>query len=235
MEQIVTKQVCIFAPQKPPYDDAWAETIFGRVISPLVSEHPELKWFWFLRYDEPKDSKSGHFDVSRIPDEFFVNDMAHMIRFRFAIPAVDVDAFESHGSELIQKNGCCFSHWPEYGALGELGGQRFCGNSKPVKPCSERAELNALMLCSLSRIVLHSLEGPDEDGRYRMEKNVDSENPNGSTFESLHHCFCNMTGVPLDVIVLRNKKTGVQVIGTQWSLHVKPEEWEVTAKVPVTY
>lgn len=69
-----------------------------------------------------------------------------------------------------------------------------------------------------------------------MEKNVHQENPNGSTFESLHHCFCNMTGVPLDVIVLRNKHTGVQVIGTQWNLHVpNPTDWEMTAKIPVAY
>ncbi|QDU52972.1 hypothetical protein Pan110_53540 [Gimesia panareensis] len=68
-----------------------------------------------------------------------------------------------------------------------------------------------------------------------METNTDIENPNGSTFESLHHCFCNMTGVPLDVIVLQNIKTGIQLIGTQWSLHVKPEEWRITARIPVTF
>lgn len=82
---------------------------------------------------------------------------------------------------------------------------------------------------------MHSLDGPYDHGRFRMEQNIDSENPNGSTFESLHHCFCNMTGVPLDVIVLRNKMSGVQLIGTQWSLRVNPNEWEMTAKIPVMY
>ncbi|WP_145114265.1 hypothetical protein [Gimesia panareensis] len=109
---------------------------------------------------------SPDFNATQIPDEFFVNEVGHMVRFRFAIPSSEVDAFESHGSDLIEKNGCYFSHWPEYGALNELGGNRFCGNSKLEQPCADRAELNATMLYSLSKIVLHSLNGPDEDRRF---------------------------------------------------------------------
>jgi hypothetical protein len=237
MSEVVTKQVCIFAPTKQPYDgSSWAETIFGRIIKPLVASHAELRWFWFLRYGEPKNSGSPDFDVSRIADDFFPGGNGRLVRFRISIQESDFAAFESDGSDLIQQEGCGFSHWPDYGGLGELGGARFCGENGIVKPSAERAELNAQMLCSLSKLVLHSLVGPDADGRYKMESNVHKENPNGSTFESLHHCFCNMTGVPLDVIVLRNKQTGVQVIGTQWNLHVpNPTEWEMTAKIPVSY
>lgn len=237
MVQIVTKQVCIFAPWKPPYDgETWAETIFGRIIKPLVIAHSELCWFWFLRYSEPKTSGSPDFDANRIADEFFVNGIGRMVRFRFAIRDSDLSSLEAHGSLLIHQEGCCFSHWPDYSALGELGGARFCGENGLSKPCSERAELNAGLLCSLSKLVLHSLIGPDAEGRCRMEKNTNQQNPNGSTFESLHHCFCNMTGVPLDMIVLRNRQTGVQVIGTHWNLHVpNPTEWEITARIPVSY
>ena len=237
MDDIVTKQVCIFAPWKSPYDgDTWAETIFGRIIKPLVNAHSELRWFWFLRYGEAKTSGSPDFDTNRIADEFFENSIGRMVRFRFSIQEAHFSAFKSDGSCLIHHEGCCFSHWPAYGGLGELGGARFCGENGLSNPCSERAELNAEMLCSLSKLVLHSLVGPDAHGRYQMEKNVHKENPNGSTFESLHHCFCNMTGVPLDVIVFRNKQTGVQVIGTQWNLNApNPTEWELAAKLPVFY
>lgn len=201
MTAVVTKQVCIFAPMKPPYDGAtWAETIFGRIIRSLVNAHVELRWFWFLRYGEPKNSGSPNFDVNRIFDDYFPGGIGRLVRFRCSIPEADFSAFQSHGSDLIQKEGCGFSHWTDYGGLGELGGARFCGENGLSKPCSERADLNAEMLCSLSKIVLHSVVGPDTEGRYRMEKNIHEENPNGSTFESLHHCFCNMTGVPLEVI-----------------------------------
>jgi len=237
MSEFVTKQVCIFAPWKPPFDGAtWAETIFGRIIKPLVMAHSELRWYWFLRYGESKTSGSLDFDANRIADEFFVNGIGRLVRFRFSMRSDDFPAFESHGSDLFQQEGCGFSHWPDYGGLGELGGARFCGENGLSKPSSERAGLNAAMLYSLSRIVLHSLIGPDSEGRHQMEKNTYEENPNGSTFESLHHCFCNMTGVPLDVIVLRNKQTGEQLIGTQWSLRIpNPTEWEITAKIPVSY
>lgn len=237
MSDIVTKQVCIFAPWKPPYDGAtWAETVFGRIIKPLVIAHSEIRWFWFLRYGEPKTSGSPDFDVNRIADDFFVNGIGHLVRLRFAIRDADFSSFESHGSRIIRQEGCCYSHWPDYGGLGELGGARFCGENGLSKPCSVRAELNAEMLCCLSKIVLHSLIGPDPEGRYQMEKNIDNQNPNGSTFESLHHCFCNMTGVPLDVIVLQNKQTGEQRLGTLWNVPVEnQQEWETAGKIPVSY
>jgi hypothetical protein len=222
---------------KPPYDGVtWAETIFGRIIRPLVAVHPELRWFWFLRYVETKDSGSPDFDVGRIAGDFFPGGRGRLVRFRFSIREGDFSAFESCGSDIIRREGCGFSHWPDYGGLGELGGARFCGENGRPKPCDERAELNAQMLCSLSRIVLHSVVGPDAEGRYAMEKNVHEENPNGSTFESLHHCYCNMTGVPLDVLVLRNKQSGEQRLGTLWNMPVdNPQEWEAIAKVPVSY
>src|SRR5947209_89571 len=121
MSEIVTKQVCIFATSKPPFDgETWTETILGSIVKPLVSAHSELRWFWFLRYDEAKNSGSPDFDANRIADEFFANGTGHMVRFRFAIPDADFAAFESHGSRLIQQEGCGFSHWPDYGGLGEL-------------------------------------------------------------------------------------------------------------------
>lgn len=50
--------------------------------------------------------------------------------------------------------------------------------------------------------MLDALVGPDTAGRYRLEQNGDLvQNPRAYTFQSVHHLFCNMTEVPLDVLV----------------------------------
>ena len=52
-----------------------------------------------------------------------------------------------------------------------------------------------------SRLALDCLTGPDEKGYFHFEKNDNKQNPLGSSFETFHHVFCNITEVPLSVLV----------------------------------
>jgi hypothetical protein len=60
-------------------------------------------------------------------------------------------------------------------------------------------------------LVIDALVGPDPQGRYEIEVNDNQQNPLRSSFESVHHLFCNITDVPLRVII---SQMGV---GTDWS------------------
>ena len=44
------RQTRIFAPFENSYSPNWAENIMGRIIKPIIEEHTDLDWFWFLRY-----------------------------------------------------------------------------------------------------------------------------------------------------------------------------------------
>jgi len=51
----VSRQTRIFVPRDDLFNhDRWAETIIGRIIAPLVHGVDYLDWFWFSRYDCPK-------------------------------------------------------------------------------------------------------------------------------------------------------------------------------------
>ena len=57
-----------------------------------------------------------------------------------------------------------------------------------------------LLYQAISQLVIDGLVGPDAEDRYRIETNSHPENPNGSTFESIHQIFYNITQVPLSVL-----------------------------------
>jgi hypothetical protein len=61
------------------------------------------------------------------------------------------------------------------------------------------------------------LIGPDpNDGQYRIEQNSYFEqNPNGSSFESVHHVFCNITNVPTSILFAAQGGRN-QLRGTYW-------------------
>src|SRR5437764_335704 len=140
---MATKHVSIFVPPTPPYDDShWPEALLARVVRPLVQGHSDLKWFWFLRYQEQLRDGSDY-DPAKIPSHALENGVARIVRFRFELSDEHLSEFEQQGTALIEGAGCFFSDWREYGALGELGGKRFCGLNGLSLPSTERAALVA--------------------------------------------------------------------------------------------
>lgn len=204
---MATRQVRIFTPPTVPFDgNTWAETALGRIIRPLVENSHHLDWFWFSRYVALQHD-SADCDISKIPSSYFSNGLHCSLRFRCQLPDEEVAEFETKGGEIIRNEACEFSHWMDYGFPGEFGGSRFLGGVQSSDRSVERAKLMAQYVMSVSKLVLHGLVGPDSHGRYGVEHNTDAQNPLHSSFESMHHLFCNITNVPLEVDIFASSKT----------------------------
>ena len=208
------RQTRIFAPLAVPFDPPlWAESVIGHIIGPLVREELSPNWFWFSRYDCTPEMDSGDCDISKIPADFMLPSNRHFrsVRFRYSVPEEARQAFEDRCLSCIRNVGCAISHFLPYDFLGDLGGARHLGGERTEPRQQRRAQLVAEVYQAISRIVIDALVGPDPQGRYRVEQNDNPENPLGSSFESLHHLFCNITDVPLRVLI---SQMGV---GTDWS------------------
>jgi len=208
------RQTRIFVPLTVPFDTKlWAETVIGGIIAPIVREELGLQWFWFSRYNCATEADSGDCDISQIPAEFMVPQNRHFrsVRFRYSIAEGSRQAFEDQCHSRIRDLGCCVSDFLNYDFLGDLGGDRHIGGERAEPRRKHRAQLVAEMYQAISRVVIDALVGPDPQGRYRVEQNDNPENPLGSSFESLHHLFCNITDVPLRVLISQMR------VGTDWS------------------
>jgi hypothetical protein len=208
----VSMQTRIFVPNKPPYDkDTWAETAMGQIVAPLVTEFPDLKWFWFSRYLQSADD-SGDTEIGKIPKEFFIEiaqpklTVHRSLRLRFCIPATKLGEFEGMGEKLIKAQGCAISDWRDWDLTADLGSDRTIGENVTPERRAARAGISARFYHATSQLALHCLVGPDKDGYFRFEKNANQQNPLGSSFETPHHVFCNITEVPLSVLVNSDDK-----------------------------
>ena len=210
------RQARIFVPSNEP-EDNWAETVLGRVIQPLVTIHSDgLQWFWFTRYAVYLGQDEGDCDINLLPKEYIQprsgkkTQFHRSIRFRFDISEEKQDSFETNLKKTWDKHRYFVPGGViDYGMPGDLGNDRHVGNEhREPQRREERAQLVVQFYMSISRIVLDALDGPDKDNRYRSEHNDNEENPHGSTFETLHHIFCNTTDVPTFARVS---------IGTDWS------------------
>jgi len=227
------RQTRIFVPNAVPYNgETWAETLLGRVIQPLLQSHPTIHWFWFSRYYAPPSIDSGDCDINFVPKEFQINESLRSFRFRFALPDSDTQTFEENGSLRIKDEKCVISDWRDYGLVADLGGNRFVGEVRDNARRTERANLVVSFLHSLSKLVLHTLIGPDTEGRFHIESNDDRQNPLYSSFNSMHHLFCNITAVPLRVLIFSD---GSQTFfGTDW---YTPQQvgWKVLQDIHIHY
>ena len=218
------KQTRIFANHDEPIN--WAETLIGRVVRPLVVEFKNsLHSFWFSRYvcqiGVPGED-CGDCDFNVIPNNFkqtipgFVQPGHRSMRFRFEVADSNQVDFEIRLQQLVLQHSYAISDVRDFDKLADLGGNRFLGaeNRLPAN-ATQRAQLVTHFLQSISELFIDALVGPDPENRFRLEYNNElQQNPNGSTFESLHHLFCNMTQVPVSILV----STGDQanLLGTFW-------------------
>jgi len=208
------QQTRIFVPLGVPFDThLWAETAIGGIIAPIVRGELSPQWFWFSRYDCPPEVDSGDCDISQIPAQFMIPQNRHFrsIRFRYSIAEESRQAFEDQCHSRIRDAGCSISDFRNYDFFGDLSGPRHLGGDRTRPRQERRAQLVAELYQAISRLVIDALVGPDPQGRYGVEHNDDPQNPLGSSFESLHHLFCNITNVPLRVLI---SQMGVR---TDWS------------------
>lgn len=240
---MVVRQTRIFVPVHEPQDD-WAETLLGRVIRPLVEEYDgRLDWFWFSRYG-PIVGDIDDCDFACIPERY--KQMAQggrvvhhrSLRFRYALTDDLQQEFERRARLLIETHDYCISDFRAYDFIGDTGDDRFLGNeNRQAGRADRRALLVTQFYMASSRLVLDALVGPGEGGRYRMETNdVRLQNPRGSSFQSIHHMYCNITRTPTDVYVFQ--KAGVDVIGFGTFINPPPEPpggWDGSSAFEIWY
>lgn len=233
------RQTRIFAPYSSPFlDQWWAETIIGHIIKPLVTSGIHLNWFWFSRYVSPRSGDVGDCDINQIPEIYGIypgnqnpqySDLYRSIRFRYSVPNNFQDEFESQAMRFIEHAGCAVSDFRDYDFLGDLGGPRFIENNVSQVRKEERANLVVDYLHSISKLIVDCIEVLHTTEGFALEKSTSMENPNGSIFESLHHLLCNMTNVPLNVLVSET------AIGTYWSPPPNNSGGGDVSAVPVRY
>jgi len=238
------RQTRVFVRSDEPQDN-WAETLIGRVFSPLTKEFADsLEWFWFSRYAGPADD-SGDCDVSLIPDEYKCplepgsGPVHRSMRFRINIPDHDkATAFETRAIELISERGYRVSDFRDYDFILDTGSNRFLGvENRGLGRGEQRARLAANFYCVTSRLVIDALAGPDENGRFKTETNDDrANNPKGSTFQSLLHLFCNITNVPTEVRVFHKLSMSLIGFGTFfYQPPTPPGGWEAVTDYQIRY
>lgn len=238
---MAVRQTRIFVPATESTDD-WAETLAGRVLRRLAAEFDgRLDWFWFSRYGAA-NGDIADCDITRIPPHCIASGSAAVahrsLRFRYAVGDEHVAAFEARTAELIAHYGYAISDFRPYDFVADTGSARFLGegNASPQNAL-RRAELVTQFYMATSRLVLDALVGPDDRERYRIERNGDLvQNPRGSSFQSLHHVFCNITNVPTDVYVYR--KAGQNVVGFGTPVYPPPAPpggWDESSAHPIWF
>jgi hypothetical protein len=194
----VNRQTRIFVPRDDLFNhDRWAETIIGRIIAPLVRGADYLHWFWFSRYDCPREMDSGDCDIDQIPKEFVNPENQHYrsVRFRYCVPKDRMNIFESECLKLISSANCVVSDFRDWDLVADLGAARFLDGETSDTRIRERAALVLENCYTIAKLILHALSGPDEEGRYHLPHHLNPDQR--SAFNVIHHLFCNMTDVVL--------------------------------------
>ena len=211
------RQTRVFVPFREP-EEGWAETLIARIIRPLTDRFSDrLGWFWFSRYgefsDELDDCEPGKISSEYLRPRVGGGPSHRSVRFRYSIADGHLEEFEQCAKTLIDEHGYRISDFRPYDIVADIGSGRFLAVENRLPGRAERrARLVTEFYMASSWLVLDALVGPDADGRYRLETNDDlRENPRGSTFQSIHHLFCNITGTPTDVYVFQ--KAGLDIIG----------------------
>ena len=236
------RQTRVFVKSLEP-EDGWWDTLIGTVFRPVTEEFEDsLEWFWFSRYACDDNLDSNDCDISSIPVEYKQPlqpggvPYHRSMRFRFCLAnQARLEQFERRAGELIGQRGYRVSDFREYDFVRDTGGDRLLGiENRQAGRAERRAVLTTRFYSAISRFVIDALVGPDEKGRFRMESNDDSNNPNGSTFESLLHLFCNITSVPTRLYVHRNAQMNLMSFSTFTSPSL-PDGWDLAGVYPLRF
>ncbi len=192
----------VYAPSRVPYGKNWVEQLLGGVIRPLLSDYDgSISWLWVTRYAGPYDEVKPPQGVP-LPDDFRGGGFYRYIVLRLHAAPEPRDAIHLAAIRLAQQAGCFIEPrgWFPYDPVEDLGGDRFIRNNAAPQDRNERARLVALFVDATVRLMLHSLSR-DGNGNWTLEPNaIQDQNPQGSFFQSVHHLFCNATGVPTTVL-----------------------------------
>lgn len=206
----------IFAPDREPFGMNWVEQILGAVVRPLQQRYTsDIRWLWATRYVGSYDAKAPPGGYA-LPQEYHSDGHYRFLLFRMSLTDAWRREAREEGLKLAAQAGCFTNPtgWTEYDVVMNLGSVRFVTRAAATSVRVERARLIAAFVDATVRLVLAALE-QDADGKWTSElTGFIGENPHGSFLESVHHIFCNLTGVPTAVLLRRHQDD--LHVGTHW-------------------
>lgn len=195
------KQTRIFVPDNSMFNqEDWAENLLGLIIKPITIKFKNLNWFWFSRYWGGLGNENEDCNTSEITDQWkrSTTQYFYSLRFRYSINNEECFSFEQELQKLISKFGCKITDFRNYDKISDLGSDRHLGGERTPERKSTRADIITDIYHSVSKLTLDTLEGPNQDGRFKIEMNDSNELPEPkSSFYIPHHLFCNITNMPL--------------------------------------
>lgn len=231
----------ICAPPEAECPEKWVEFILGAVVKPLMDKHGEsITRVGILRYSDAYDHENPK-GVPKLPERYQNDTFYRFIWLRMSIEDSSRDAVNQECITLINKANCHSPvGWQYYNLVEDLGKDHFTGLDSTPEAKARRAYLIADFLDATTRLMLDCLT-KDTNEEWSFEENPGSNieghniNPHGSTFEAAHHLFCNSTGVPLSVMLLRNKQSQQNMIITHWTPGLSADEWDLIEDIHVQY
>ncbi len=212
----------IFAPDAQPYDaNNWVEQIMGTTIKPIFERFGDsISWIWITRYIQP--NRPFDYDV---PGEYLVRrQLYRFIVFRASVTENERDGVQQETIRLARANNLFTDPrgWVDYDVVADLGSDRFVRSNANEEERIRRARLVANYMDVTNRLMLDALT-QDLQGKWQLEENRSPENPKGSFFESVHHVFCNATGVPTTAMlaIARNQIK----VRTNWASVLTTDAW----------
>jgi hypothetical protein len=212
------KSLHLKVPNTKPFDkeDCWFESFVGQHLRSLL-EGPSIRRFWFSRYGLP-----GNYTV-KLRFEMQENEL---------IP-LSVNA-------LIGKFGLAEDGFVDYIFADDIGygeKSRFIG-SESRSNRNQRGNLAFDFVHASAKLFLDCLSGPDRDGYYWREREMESHFNFQTPLEQYHHLFCNLTGTPTFVTLAQHtQKPGFHAFTPfQFAALQKADsQWTSLAPVLVQY
>jgi hypothetical protein len=213
------RRVRIFVPAQEPYRVAdWAETFLAHV-GPTCST-ATVAWWWFTRYAMPSThaDASGDCVLGDVGPEYVWNDpdtpRHRSVRLTLGVDEQHREAVEAAITTCVAQHGGFVTSlgFIDYGLDADLGGTRFFPAAGAADARHRRAERVAALLHAASELLLDGLES-DGAGHFAAQRVPDVQNCNAHLFDSPHHLFCNISGVPLDTFVVKDARVLTYFMG----------------------
>lgn len=214
----------IFAPTTQLYGNNWCEQILGSVVKPLYKQYTDgIGWLWATRYWGPYDAQDPPLNCV-LPNEYCSDGSYRYITFRANVMGSLRKEFHERALKLVSETGCFSTDWKNYDIVRDLGSNRFVASVANEVDRAKRAKLVVQFIDATVTLMLDSLI-QDTQGKWTTEPNNDhQQNPHGSYLESVHHLFCNATGVPTfvglrrdgDELFINQISLPIQRLGSHW-------------------
>ncbi len=177
-------ELCVKLPDVSPFDnDRHYESYIGNVVVPLIQTGLIPK-FWFSHYGRTGDAE---------------------VKLRYT--TTNYPQLQPTIASLVTQFGLNVVADQLFNIVGDLSGQpRFLGQNARQQNGNGRGVLIYDFLHSSSQLFVDCLSHRDGQGYWYVEANQDAGNSHhGSSLETVHHLFCNVSNVPTSIVIVKHQ------------------------------